>query len=218
MGSGVLVKSWGQSITSRVNCQSNSSKGRYTRRCVLIRIPEEILSTYSWGSIFAFGLLALTSQGRVLAVGCVIISLLFIGSVLCCVRKHRNSQHSKGNGFPKGEVNLVFVRGRWVKGIRLDKINSAAPHNPSGLSHEVKGYRCLSKRLWALRSGQGSWLQGRGLSLSLSTSSTFSTEQFALIEGFRCDVINITVNPLLVFNPEGQALLSGAQTPQQFWI
>jgi hypothetical protein len=52
----------------------------------------------------------------------------------------------------------------------------------------------------------------------LSTSSTFSTEQFALIEGFRCDVINITVNPLLVFNPEGQALLSGAQTPQQFWI
>jgi len=72
--------------------------------------------------------------------------------------------------------------------------------------------------LWALRLGQGSWLQGRGLSLSLSTSGTFSTEQFALIEGFRCDVINITVNPLLVFNPEGQALLSGAQTPQQFWI
>ncbi len=94
---------------------------------------------------FAFGLLALTSQGRVLAVGCVIISLLFIGSALCCVRKHRNSQHSKGNGFPKGEVNLVCVRGRWVKGIRLDKINSAVPHNPSGLSHEVKGYRCLSK-------------------------------------------------------------------------
>ena len=89
-----------------------------------------------------------------------------------------------------------------VGGSRVYKINSAAPHNPSGL--------------WALRSGQGSWLQGRGLSLSLSTSSTFSTEQFALIEGFRCDVINITVNPLLVFNPEGQALLSGAQTPQHF--
>ncbi len=70
-----------------------------------------------------------------------------------------------------------------------------------------------------MRSGQGSWLQSRGLSLSLSTSSTFSTEQFALIEGCRCDVINIMlVNPLLVFNPEGQALLSGAQTPQQFWI
>ena len=211
MGSGVLVKSWGQSITSRVNCQSNSSKGRYTRRCVLICIPEEILSTYSRGSLFAFGLLALTSQGRVLAVGCFIVILLFIGSVLGRVRKRRNSRHSRGNGFPKGEVNLVFVRGRGVKGIRLDKINSAAPHNPSGLSHEVKGYHCLSKCF-------GSWLQGRGLSLSLSTSSTFSTEQFALIEGFRCDVINIMVNPLLVFNPEGQAPLSGAQTPQQFWI
>jgi len=32
-----------------------------------------------------------------------------------------------------------------------------------------------------------------------------STEQFALNEGCLCDVINITVNPLLVFNPEGQA-------------
>ena len=145
MGSGVLVKSWGQSITSRVNCQSNSSKGRYTRRCVLIRIPEEILSTYSWGSIFAFSLLALTSHGRVLVVGCVIFSLHFIGRALGRVRKRRKSRHSRGNGFPKGEVNLVFVRGRWVKGIRLDKINSAAPHNPSGLSHEVKGYHCLSK-------------------------------------------------------------------------
>ncbi len=143
MGSGVLVKSWGQSITSRVNCQLNSSKGRYTEMRTHAH-PEEILSTYSWGSIFAFGLLALTSQGRVLAVGCVIASLLFIGSLLGHVRKRRNSRHSRGNGFPKGEVNLVFVRGRWVKGIR-DKVNSATPHNPSGLSHEVKGYHCFSK-------------------------------------------------------------------------
>ena len=65
--SGTYFRTKVSNITSRVNCQSNSSKGRYTRRCVLIRIPEEILSTYSWGSIFAFGLLALTSQGRVLA-------------------------------------------------------------------------------------------------------------------------------------------------------
>ncbi len=35
---------------------------------------------------------------------------------------------------------MVFVRGRGVKGIRLDKINSAAPHNPSGLSHEVVAF------------------------------------------------------------------------------
>ena len=143
--SGTYLRTKVSNITLRVNCQSNSSKGRYTRRCVLIHIPEEILSTYSWGSIFAFGLLALTSQGRVIAVGCVIVSLLFIGSVLGRVRKRRNSRHSRGNGFPKGEVNLVFVRGWGVKGIRLDKINSAALHNPSGLSHEVKGYHCLSK-------------------------------------------------------------------------
>ena len=143
--SGTYFRTEVSNITSRVNCHPNSSKGRYTRRCVLIRIQEEILSTYSWGSIFAFGLLALTSQGRVLAVGCVIVSLLFIGSALGRVRKCRNSRHSRGNGFPKGEVNLVFVRGWGVKGIRLDKINSAALHNPSGLSREVKGYRCLSK-------------------------------------------------------------------------
>ena len=137
--SGTYFRTKVSNITSRVNCQLNSSKGRYTRRCVLIRIPEEILSTYSWGSIFAFGLLALTSQGRVLAVECVILGLLFIGSALGRVRKRRNSRHSRGNGFPKGEANLIFVRGRGVKGIRLDKINSAAPHNPSGLSREVKG-------------------------------------------------------------------------------
>jgi hypothetical protein len=40
-----------------------------------------------------------------------------------------------------------------------------------------------------------------------------SKKQFALIKGH---VINIMVNLLLVFNPEGRALLSGAQTPQQF--
>ena len=63
--------------------------------------------------------------------------------------------HIDGVTFPKGEVNLVFVRGRGVKGIRLDKINSAAPHNHSGLSHEVKGYHCLSKGFGRF-SGQGS--------------------------------------------------------------
>ena len=70
---------------SRVNCQSNSLKSRYT----IVR-----------GSVFAFGLLALTNQGRGFAVGWVIVGLLFIGRVLH-VRKRRNSQHSRGNGRSK---------------------------------------------------------------------------------------------------------------------
>ena len=44
---------------------------------------------------------------------------------------------------------MVFVRGRGVKGIRLDKINSAAPHNPSGLSHEVRVTVTFPKALGA---------------------------------------------------------------------
>ena len=122
--SGTYFRTKVSNITLRVNCQLNSSKSRYT----IVR-----------GSVFAFGLLALTNQGRGFAVGWVIVGLLFIGSALGRVRKRRNSRHSRGNGFPKGEANLIFVRGRGVKGIRLDKINSAAPHNPSGLSREVKG-------------------------------------------------------------------------------
>jgi hypothetical protein len=73
-------------ITSRVNCQSNSSKGRYA---------------IGRGSVFAFGLLALTNQGRVFAVGWVIVGLLVIGSALGRVRKCRNGQHSRGNGRSK---------------------------------------------------------------------------------------------------------------------
>lgn len=47
--------------------------------------------------------------------------------------------------FPKREGRFGICQGSGVKSIRLNKINLAAPHNPSGLSHEVKGYRCLSK-------------------------------------------------------------------------
>jgi len=46
------------------------------------------------GSVFVFGLLALTNQGRVFAVGWVIIGLLFIGRTLGRVRKRRNSRHT----------------------------------------------------------------------------------------------------------------------------
>ena len=53
------------------------------------------------GSVFVFGLLALTNQGRVFAVGWVIVGLLFIGRTLGRVRKHRNSRHSRGNGRSK---------------------------------------------------------------------------------------------------------------------
>ncbi len=74
--------------TSRVNCQSNSSKGRYTM---------------GRGSVFAFGLLALTNQGRVGAVGWVIVGLPLIGRTLGRVRKRRNSRHSRGNSRRKVE-------------------------------------------------------------------------------------------------------------------
>jgi hypothetical protein len=62
---------------------------------------------------------------------------------LCQKAQKKPTQQRKW--LPKRGGQLAFVRGRGVKGIRLDKTNSAAPHNPSGLSHEVKGYRCPSK-------------------------------------------------------------------------
>ena len=84
--SGTYFRTKVSNITLRVNCQSNSSKGRYTM---------------GKGSVFAFGLLALTNQGRVVAVGWVIVGLPLIGRTLGSVRKRRNSQHSRGNGRSK---------------------------------------------------------------------------------------------------------------------
>ena len=70
----------------RVNCQSNSSKSRYT---------------IVMGSVFSFCLLALTNQGRVFVVEWVIVGLLFISRTFGVVRKRRNSRHSRGNGRSK---------------------------------------------------------------------------------------------------------------------
>ena len=66
----------------RVNCQANGSKGRYAR---------------GRGSVLGFGLLALTNQGRVLAVRRVIVGLFLVGSMLGVVRKLRNSGYGGGN-------------------------------------------------------------------------------------------------------------------------
>jgi hypothetical protein len=71
---------------SRVNCQANGLEGRYAR---------------GRGSVVGFGLLALTNQGRVLAVGWVIVCLFLVGSKLGVVRKRRNSQYGGGNGRSK---------------------------------------------------------------------------------------------------------------------
>ncbi len=57
------------------------------------------------GSVVAFGLLALTNQGRVGAVGWVIVGLPLVGRMLGCFRKRRNSRHSRGNG--RSEVGNV---------------------------------------------------------------------------------------------------------------
>ena len=65
---------------SRVNCQANGLKGRYAR---------------------GRGLLALADQGRVFAIGWVIIGLLFIGRTLGIVGKCRDSRHGRVNGRSK---------------------------------------------------------------------------------------------------------------------
>jgi hypothetical protein len=81
--SGIYFRTKVSNITSRVNCQANGSKGRHAR---------------GRGSVNVFGLLGLANQGRVIAVGWVggvIIGPLITGSALGCVRKPRNSQHSR---------------------------------------------------------------------------------------------------------------------------
>ncbi len=81
--SGTCFRTKVSNITSRVNCQANGSKGRYAR---------------GRGSVLGFGLLALTNQGRVLAVGRVIVGLFLSSSALGVVRKRGNSRYSGGNG------------------------------------------------------------------------------------------------------------------------
>ena len=84
--SGTYFRTKVSNIMSRVNYQSNSSKGRYTM---------------GRGSVVAFGLLALMNQGRVGAVGWVIAGLPLVGRTLGRFRKRRNSRHSRGNGRSK---------------------------------------------------------------------------------------------------------------------
>ena len=81
-------------IMSRVNCQSNSLKSRYT----IVR-----------GSVFAFGLLALTNQGRGFAVGWVIVGLLFIGSALGRVRKRRKAGTAEEMAEAKSEMLVALI-------------------------------------------------------------------------------------------------------------
>ena len=85
--SGTYFRTKVSNITSRVNCHSNSAKGRYA---------------IGRGSVFEFGLFVLlASQGRVLAVGRVIVGLLFVGGTLGRVGERRNGRHSRGNGRSK---------------------------------------------------------------------------------------------------------------------
>ncbi len=95
--SGTYFRTKVSNITSRVNCQSNSLKGKYA---------------IGRGSVFGFGLFVLlASQGRVLAVGRVIIGRLVVGRTLGRVKECRNSRHSRGNGRSKiGDVGRTDSR------------------------------------------------------------------------------------------------------------
>ncbi len=67
--SGIYFRTNVNNITSRVDCQANSSKGRNTRG----------------GGSIGFGLFGLASQGRIIAVGLVVggvvIGPLFVGTL-----------------------------------------------------------------------------------------------------------------------------------------
>jgi len=86
--SGIYFRTKVSNIPSRVNCQADGSKGRYTKCRGSVR----------------FGLLGLlANQGRVITVGWVLgvmIGPLFVGA-LCHVKEHRNSWHCRGDGSSK---------------------------------------------------------------------------------------------------------------------
>jgi hypothetical protein len=114
--------------------------------------------------------------------------------------------HVNGVAFPKKEVDLFFFSR--VEGSRvLDLIRLIQPR------HIIPVVSLMRSRVTvvfpkALGAAVGSRVMAAGSGsffVFVYLKYLLRTEQFALNKGCLCDGMNITVNPLLVFNPEGQA-------------